>query len=87
LDYKIEISSQAKKDLRYWLKQDWNKLRKIFQLVEAIADMPFEGIGDPEPLKHDLQGYWSRRIDLEHRLLYYVKGNKIFIHCCKGHYD
>ncbi len=62
-------------------------VKKIFDLISAIQKNPFEGIGKPEALKHDYQGYWSRRITDKHRLLYQVTDEEIVIIRCKGHYD
>ena len=61
-------------------------LKRINQLVKDIRRNPFEGIGKPEPLKGNLTGFWSRRIDDEHRLVYMVEDNRIIIISCKGHY-
>lgn len=61
-------------------------LKRINQLVKDIRRNPFEGIGKPEPLKGNLTGFWSRRIDDEHRLVYMVEDNGIIIISCKGHY-
>ena len=61
-------------------------LKKIRQLIESILENPFEGIGKPEQLKHQYAGYWSRRISKEHRLVYQVLDDKIYIHSVKGHY-
>jgi len=55
-------------------------------LLSEIAEHPFEGTGKPEPLKFNLSGYWSRRINQEHRIVYEVIGHKILIHSLKGHY-
>ena len=55
--------------------------------MKDIQRTPFEGKGKPEPLKYDLAGYWSRRIDREHRLVYQVSGNDILIYSCRYHYD
>lgn len=65
----IEYTKQAQKDLEYW-KKSGNKLiqKKISEILEDIQKNPFEGIGKPEPLKHNLSGSWSRRINLEHRI-------------------
>lgn len=57
------------------------------RLVENIQESPFEGLGKPEPLKHELSGLWSRRIDREHRLVYEVRQDKIRILACRFHYD
>lgn len=62
-------------------------VKKIFDLISAIQKNPFEGIGKPEALKHDYQGYWSRRITDKHRLLYQVTDEEIIVIRCKGHYD
>ena len=62
-------------------------LKKINELIKDISRTPFDGKGKPEPLKYDLAGYWSRRIDREHRLIYQVIEGKILIYSCKYHYD
>jgi toxin YoeB len=62
-------------------------LRKINELIKVIQRTPFEGNGKPEPLKYDLAGLWSRRIDREQRLVYKVESNKLFIYSCRFHYD
>jgi toxin YoeB len=62
-------------------------LRKINDLIKDIKRTPFTGKGKPEPLKYDLAGLWSRRIDREHRLVYKVQNNDLFIYACKYHYD
>lgn len=83
----IIFQPQAKSDLDLWIKSG-NKtiLKKITQLVEAITESPFTGIGKPEILKHDLSGLWSRRINLEHRIIYQILDEKIIVHALKGHY-
>ncbi len=83
----IIFSPQAKEDLNFW-KKTGNKvvLKKIAQLIESILEMPYEGVGKPEPLKHSLSGYWSRRINQEHRIVYEIEENKILIFSLKGHY-
>jgi len=62
-------------------------LRKINELIKDIQRNPHSGIGKPEPLKYDLAGLWSRRIDREHRLVYAVSNNELLIYSCKYHYD
>jgi toxin YoeB len=62
-------------------------VKKIFDLISTIQKNPFDGIGKPEALKHDYQGYWSRRINEKHRLLYEITDEEIIIIRCKGHYD
>jgi addiction module toxin, txe/yoeB family len=62
-------------------------LKKINKLLKDISRNPFEGIGKPEPLKENLTGFWSRRIDEEHRLVYAVEDERVIIFACRGHYD
>lgn len=83
----IEFSPEARSHLEFWRKTG-NKaiLKKIENLVDAIIESPYEGIGKPEPLKHNLKGCWSRRIDKEHRLVYEVADNLITVLAMKGHY-
>jgi toxin YoeB len=83
----IDYTLQAEDDLAYWKKiNDVNILRKIRKLIEAIKSTPYGGIGKPEPLKHNLTGCWSRRINHEHRLVYFVRNDLITILSIKGHY-
>jgi toxin YoeB len=86
----IIYSDEALKDIEYW-KKSGNKIvqRKIQQLLDAIEEDPFEGIGKPEPLRHNLSGLWSRRINHGHRIIYQLteNGQTIKIHSLKGHYD
>jgi toxin YoeB len=73
-------------DYIYWQQKDKKRLKRINTLVKDIKRQPFEGIGDPEPLKHHWSGYWSRRIDREHRLVYKVTDDAIIIAQCRYHY-
>jgi len=88
----IIFSNKAKKDLEFWSKSG-NKsiLKKISKLLRAIEENPYEGIGKPEPLKHNLSGVWSRRINQEHRLVYEIVDENTIeilnIISLKGHYD
>ncbi len=77
----------ADDDLNFWIKSG-NKtiLKKISQLIRSIQDSPYQGLGKPEGLKHNLTGLWSRRINQEHRLVYEVDNGKLYIHSAKGHY-
>ena len=84
---RIVFSSNAWNDYTSWLKQDKRMLKKINDLIKDIQRNPHSGIGKPEPLKYDLAGYWSRRIDHEHRLVYQVIDNDLRIISCKYHYD
>lgn len=78
---------QALDDLDFWRKSRNIKIQnKISLLIESIKAAPYQGLGKPEPLKYDLAGKWSRRINQEHRLVYQLIGNKIFIYSLKGHY-
>ena len=80
-------SDQAWEDYLYWQTQDKRTAKRINQLIKEIDRDPFGGIGKPEPLKHDLSGYWSRRIDEVHRLVYRVAGKEgILIASCRFHY-
>ena len=78
---------KADSDLSFWIKTG-NKpvIKKIAQLTRAIIKSPFDGIGKPEPLKHQLAGKWSSRIDRENRLVYAVETNILYIYSAKGHY-
>lgn len=74
-------------DYLYWQQTDKKKLKRINELIRDIARHPFEGIGKPEPLRHKYSGFWSRRIDNEHRLIYKTEDDRIFILKCRFHYD
>ena len=84
---KIIFSKNAWEDYVYWQTEEKKTLKKINALIKDIQRTPYEGIGKPEPLKFDLAGYWSRRIDLEHRLVYQVEGSDILIYICRFHFD
>ncbi|MCF8460400.1 MAG: Txe/YoeB family addiction module toxin [Flavobacteriales bacterium] len=77
---------QAWEDYLYWQTQHKKVLKKINELINDIDRDPFKGIGSPEALKHDLSGYWSRRITLEHCLVYRVQGNQIRVLQCRYNY-
>lgn len=84
----IELTQAAANDLDYWQKIE-NKtiLKRIRQLLESIMSTPYSGIGKPEPLKHQLAGKWSRRIDRENRLVYRVENQTLYIFSMRGHYE
>ncbi len=84
---RIVFTENSWEDYNSWLIEDRNMLKKINELVKEIQRTPFTGRGKPEPLKYDLAGYWSRRLDREHRLVYRVEGQEILIYSCKFHYD
>lgn len=73
-------------DFQYWKKRDVKKVERIKKLLENIQDTPHAGLGKPEPLKFNLSGWWSRRIDSQNRLVYRVIDNKIEILACRHHY-
>ena len=73
-------------DYLRWRSENQKVFKRINRLVEAIGADPFHGIGKPEALRHDLTGYWSRRITEEHRLVYKVINKKIYIISCRYHY-
>lgn len=82
----IELSDQAKEDIAHWNRVDPVRTAKIQRLITSVMEAPYSGLGKPEPLKHGLSGYWSRRIDREHRLVYKVEGDTLYIAACRYHY-
>ena len=84
---KYVFVDESWEDYLYWQNTDKKKLRKINELLKDIARNPFDGTGKPEPLKHKYSGFWSRRIDDEHRLIYKYEDNEIEIAKCRVHYD
>jgi len=80
-------TDDAWKDYIYWQTQDKKTLKRINDLLKDIDRHPFSGIGKPEPLKGNKQGYWSRRIDDANRIVYKIAENQIVIVQCGGHYD
>lgn len=83
----IKFSQQAVKDIRFWKNNDQSKIDKIYSLISNIQETPFSGIGKPEALKGNLSGYWSRRIDKEHRLIYSYQDNQLTIISARYHYN
>lgn len=79
-------ASSAWADYLYWQQTDKQILKRINMLINDIKRQPFTGIGDPEPLRHNWSGYWSRRIDKEHRLVYKVTPDAVIIAQCRYHY-
>ena len=84
---RIIFSLNSWEDYESWQSENKNMLRKINALIKDIQRTPYKGLGKPEPLKFDLAGFWSRRIDKEHRLVYQVIGDEILIYSCRYHYD
>lgn len=86
MGYNLEFTPKAKKDVEEHQKAG-NKalLNKLWFLLDELSEHPFTGTGKPEPLKHNLFGHWTRRINREHRMLYRVDGDKVFVISLKGH--
>jgi toxin YoeB len=84
---KYVFVDESWEDYIYWQNTDKKKLKRINELLKDIARNPFDGIGKPESLKHKYSGFWSRRIDDEHRLIYRYENNEIHILKCRFHYD
>ena len=84
---KITFAEDAWEEYLYWQTQDKKTLRKINALLSDIQRSPYEGEGKPEPLKGDLQGKWSRRINEKDRLVYAIEQDRVLVFQCKGHYD
>lgn len=82
----IFFAETAWEDYLYWQKADKKVLKRINALIKDIRRSPFEGIGDPEPLKFNWSGFWSRRINKEHRIIYAVEEDAILIAQCRYHY-
>jgi len=84
---RIVFSSNSWEDYTSWLSEDKKMLKRINDLLKDISRHPFTGIGKPEPLKFKYKGFWSRRINDEHRLIYQVNEDAILIAKCRFHYD
>ena len=83
----VLFEQSAFEDLQHWAKNDNKLLKKIVELIADIQKHPFDGIGKPEPLKHQYKGFWSRRITDEHRLIYTVSETEIIVVACRLHYS
>lgn len=83
---KVEWTDTAREQFTYWKQNDTQMLNRIKDLIHNIQETPFHGIGKSEPLKYDYAGYWSRRINREHRLVYSVENSTIIIVSCRYHY-
>lgn len=84
---KYIFTDESWEEYLFWQKTDKKKLKRINALLKDINPNPFDGVGKPEPLKYKYAGFWSRRIDGEHRLIYQVKDDEIRIAKCRFHYD
>ncbi|MCB9202942.1 MAG: Txe/YoeB family addiction module toxin [Flavobacteriales bacterium] len=90
MKYRLDYTEKTKKDIDFFKKSgNLNLIKKIFNLLNEISEHPYTGIGKPEPLKYQLSGYWSRRINKEHRIIYEFLENEniVVIHSLKGHYN
>ena len=83
---KLTFAKKAWEDYLYWQRTDKKTLKRINTLIKDIKRNPYSGIGDPEPLKYNWSGFWSRRITKEHRLVYAVEKDAISIAQCRFHY-
>lgn len=84
---KISFKPKAWEHFEYWLENDKKTLNKIKEIIKDVKRSPYDGIGKPEPLKYNLTGAWSRRIDRFNRFVYIVKDNEIIVLSCRYHYD
>ncbi len=78
---------KAWEDLGWWIQYDIKTVKKIYAVLENTCKTPMKGLGQPEPLKANYSGYWSRRINLEHRIIYKVEERRIVVHSLHGHYQ
>ena len=81
------FKDEAEDDLAYWYQTNMSIIKKIESLLKSMKQTPFKGIGHPEPLKSNLSGYWSRRINRKHRIIYTVENDTITIYSARDHYD
>lgn len=86
-DVSVSFVAGGWEDYQYWDKYDAAKHEAVNELIEACLRNPFKGVGRPEPLKGDLTGYWSRRIDKEHRLVYAYENDTLTVIACRFHYE
>jgi toxin YoeB len=84
---KVVFHATAFEDFSAWARADAKMFERIVRLISESARDPFQGIGKPEPLRHELKGFWSRRINDEHRLVYRVTDDSIIIASCRFHYE
>ncbi|WP_226093626.1 Txe/YoeB family addiction module toxin (plasmid) [Dickeya oryzae] len=83
---KLTWSEEAWEDYLYWQETDKKMVKRVNELIKDASRTPFSGKGKPEPLKHNLAGFWSRRITAEHRLVYAVEDDALLIASCRYHY-
>jgi toxin YoeB len=82
----LAFAEAAWEDYLFWQQMDKQVIKRINTLIKAIKREPFSGVGSPEPLKHNWSGYWSRRINREHRLVYKILDNTVMVAQCRYHY-
>jgi len=83
----VSFTQRSLEEYQGWATEDRRIFKKIGDLIKEICRTPFEGNGKPEPLRHELSGFWSRRINQEHRLVYKVENDTVYIASCKYHYE
>jgi toxin YoeB len=83
----LRFMPKAWEDLGWWMKNNISAVKKIYKLLENTCKTPFDGLGQPELLKANYSGYWSRRINLEHRIVYKVEATEIVVFSMYGHYQ
>ena len=83
---KVVFADRGWEDMSFWIENDRKIAARIVRLIKEIERAPFEGIGKPEPLRHDMSGFWSRRITDEHRLVYAVERDKLLVAQARYHY-
>jgi toxin YoeB len=83
----LEFRTRAFEDLQYWVQTNPKLAMRLLRLIEETRRDPFGGVGKPEPLRGELAGWWSKRIDQEHRLIYQVTEDRLVIAQARGHYD
>jgi len=83
----LEFRERAFEDLQYWVRMNPKVAKRLLRLIEETKRDPFGGTGKPEPLGGELSGWWSKRIDQEHRLIFRIDGDSLIIAQAKGHYD
>jgi toxin YoeB len=84
---RLEFKPQAFEDLQFWVQHQPKLAKRILRMIEETLRDPFGGIGKPEPLRNELSGWWSKRIDGEHRLVYKVEGEALIVAQARGHYE
>jgi toxin YoeB len=88
---RVEFTTTGWDDYCHWVEHDRRMVERVHELIKDIGRDPFKGLGKPEPLRHELAGFWSRRMDGEHRLVYAMEGNrqarKVVVLMCRYHYD